>query len=55
MNNVAAEMEHLHKTQVKSSSERRVRGNGAPWHALIELPPEMAGVQGNLLRGERLT
>jgi hypothetical protein len=26
MNNVAAEMEHLH-TQARSSSERRVRGN----------------------------
>jgi len=33
----------------------RVPGNCAPCHAPQELPPEVAGVQGRGLRGERLT
>ena len=32
-----------------------MRENRAPCHALRELPPEVVGVQGIRLRGERLT
>lgn len=28
-------------------SRSRVTGNCAPWYALIELPTQLAGVQGN--------
>jgi hypothetical protein len=32
-----------------------MKGNCAPWYALIELPTKLVGVRGKRLQGEQLT